>query len=624
MFFDLHGDIPSADAMHEWMMSLEGMETIAATSVSLIVFSMLANYFRDDDKNSFKRYMAVVWPYCRDAMKGLKNAYKGVRSTFIVFELLNLTQDLHHLIVPVSLLLGGLSVLNRLWFRMLVGQDRKDMTRANIRLAQTIRKGPGLSEEEIATNRKKIYHHSERVRAMALLSAAYGGIVDGLYLYVGVLGICSLAPAVLEAMSVFCAIYFLTCVATRIYEEYNFQRLLSISEVRVELALQSKGIEALVGQLKELNKTISEAKEEEFESFVVQRKKLAESLAAAVDNFKRKREELRSLSTLSYPAAVLAGLSNGLAAYGALASAMFAVSTLLLLFSTAFPPNLLVSCIMLGMACLAGFAVQSVVVAHNHYITKQKEKLFEDDFPEISRLLNTLKEEKSRFCEEESLERIRRVVVDGENVEGLPRSWLGAWFEVVRSFFSGIGKGSKAVGFTLYSLQEVDEQGHYHDTPIMVSLMMASAVAHAIIFSLRAYARGLGRPPVDAEPDEQATPNNSVVADKQPMLDKIPEVGSDVTPGRVMEGQSVFGVHYREARRSLGGFFSASAPNLQTHNMDLPSALPPPLSSTQPSRIRRVRSYSSFFSKEEAVNENVSSSLRASDDLLLPSPYHTL
>lgn len=639
------GEISSADAMRDWMMSQEGMEAVAATSVSLVVFSMLANHFSDNDANLFKRYIAVVWPYGRDAMKGLKNAYKGVRSTLMVFELLNLTQDLSHLIVPVGLLLGGLSVLNRLWFRMLVGQDRKDMTKANTTLASAIQKGPGLSEEGMAAERKKINKHSERVRTMALLSAGYGGIVDGLYLYVGVLGICSLAPAVLEAMSVFCAIYFLACVATRIYEEYYFQQLLSISELRVELAIQGKGIESLVSQLASLNTDISKAREEDVADLVLRRKKLAEGITAAVEKFRNQREELRSLSSLSYPAAVLAGLRNGLAAYGALASAMFAVSTLLVLSSTAFPPNLLVTCILLGMICLAGFVAQSLEVARNHYAIKQEEKLFDDKLLDISKILSQFKEENNRLCDVGNLDRVQQVVADGQKVEGLPQSLILALFEVGRSFFSGIGKGTKAIGFALYALQEVDEQGRYHDTPVMMGLMMVSAIAHALILALRAFARGLGRPPVDADPEEQATPKDSAMADQQKLdvgsepLDKIKTAVADGKSELPDAGSghrhrmSIFGHNYANVRRSMT-FFSASAPDLLA--TDLTATVPnadlssnkvlapevPPRTTTQLPHLIRAKSYSSFFFEEHPASDNVP--LRASDDLILPSPYRTM
>ena len=52
------------------------------SSILLIVFSTLANHFNDEDANLIKRYITILWPYCRDTMKALKNAYKGVRSTF--------------------------------------------------------------------------------------------------------------------------------------------------------------------------------------------------------------------------------------------------------------------------------------------------------------------------------------------------------------------------------------------------------------------------------------------------------------------------------------------------------------------------------------------------------------
>ncbi len=51
--------------MHDWMLTKEGAFAVGIESVTLIAFSLLANIFKDDDKNVFKRHIAAVWPYCR-------------------------------------------------------------------------------------------------------------------------------------------------------------------------------------------------------------------------------------------------------------------------------------------------------------------------------------------------------------------------------------------------------------------------------------------------------------------------------------------------------------------------------------------------------------------------------
>ncbi|ASQ44671.1 hypothetical protein [Legionella clemsonensis] len=499
--FDLlygNGNVSTSDLMHEWMLTPEGIAAAATSTITLVVFAMLANHFQDDDANKFKSYLATVWPYCRDTMKGLKNAYKGFRSAVQVIDLIG-GQNLNFMIVPMGLLLGVLSAANRIWFRYQVN-IRKDMMKANAKLLDAIKNSDNLSLAEIEQKHSETKSQSMTLRRQMLLSAAYGGVVDGLYLYVGVLSLCALAPQVFLAMTVFCAVYFIACIATRIYEEYDFQRRLVITQAKIDLALCGKKLEV---EFLNLMKSGERIGYEEQKKLFAEQKKLFTEINHLYETFEKKRAYLRELSTLSYSSAFLAGMKNGLAAYGALASLIFGVATILVLASASFPPFLLITCISMGMGFLIAFIAHSLIHAHRHQIKQEAETIHNPHNQQLNEILVSLKQANDQVKEqiaELKPEKIKTAITDGMVVDPSPQFFFQEWFEVVRSFFSGLGKGSKAVDFTMNSFQERGADGHYHDTPIMVGITALSALVHGIALALRAQARGFGKDPIDKVP----------------------------------------------------------------------------------------------------------------------------
>ncbi|WP_133140941.1 hypothetical protein [Legionella maceachernii] len=487
----------ASDEMHDWLMEPGGALAAASGSIVLITFSMLANHFSDDDPNAFKRYIAILWPYCRDTMKGLKNAYKGVRSTLQVVELLN-GQNLSFLFVPVGVLLGGLSVLNRIWYRRML-TERKSMMKENAKLLEEIQNSRDITLENIDNYLKRIKKQTERQKRLGLLSATYGGIVDGLYLYVGVLGLCSLSPPALIAMSVFSFLYVTISIATRAYEEYDFQRKLRIAQAKIELAHSGKKIELMIEALQRTHSAV--ARDSQNSELLAQQLKIIAEFEKVVELFEEKRENYRSITTLSYTSAVLAGAKRGLYAYSALASLVFAVGTILVLASVPFPPALLISCISLGLVFLMAFIAHSVIHTFQHHRKQQKELEAENlstdkkKLSHIQWLYNKCKKDVAEL-EPDQLELVRIAILDRMVIDPTPQFFFEEWFEVVRSFFSGVGKGSKAVGLMMNSLEEPDDKGHYHESIIMMGFIALSAFIHTLVFALRAYAR-MGRDPLE-------------------------------------------------------------------------------------------------------------------------------
>ena len=573
----------SSDAMHDWMMTPAGIAVAASESVFIVAFSMLANIFDDKDKSAFKRYIALLWPYCRDTMKGLKNAYKGIRSTLQAVGMLS-GQDLRYMMVPVGLVLGVLSVMNRIFLRSMRA-ERKALQSANAELLleiqarcslhwmaaipenkekyknsyilvdgtlyyvtpwgavekvsvndveklskdlQALNKNKKetiyLSQESIqnvitlngghvptellateaaceAFRLRSIGRQSIRLRSISLLSAAYGGVVDGLYLYMGAMGLAVLAPPVFTAMMVFSAIFAITCVATRIYEEYDYQRVLIRSQLKVELALCGAELEVLLARLQGYSilasggqfspKDLSIEPLKNMDAPDLQRLQLQtmSDLKFKINEFESKQELLGSQISLSYQSAALAGLKNGLAAYSAISSAMFAVAAINLMLLAPFPPAFLLACMITGMVCLIGFLAQALIT---NYLRQRKETPKEPEpNTKIFELLESLKLKQKEILELKPTE-IKEAILDGMPLDPSPQFPIQELFEVIRSFFSGI-KGQKSVDYILNPLQEPDAHGHYHDTSIMLWITAFSSMLYAVVLSLRAYARGFSQ-----------------------------------------------------------------------------------------------------------------------------------
>lgn len=457
--------VKSAHMMHEWMVTPGGALAAASEAVVFIGFSLLANLFKRNDKQALKRYIAILWPYCRDTMKRLKNAYKGIRSTLQVASILG-GKSLRDLILPIGLTLGVLSVVNRIFYRRILNR-RKDMMKSNGQLSADIRACHRLNQQQAEIFRKRISQNqqTESERTWGLFSQVFGGVLDGLYLYMGVMMLAGLAPPLFVAMSAICTVFAALCVASRVYEEYHFQRQLHISRAKTELALCVKAVESLreellAGENKE-NKT-----------------NIQQTLVKRLQVLSQKRTALHALIKLSYTSAVLSGVQHGLAAYGAIASVLFAVATINTLLMASFPPILLVGGILAGVACLIGFVAHAL---YKNYLHRRK-----------------LDENASKHRSEEALENgadtcPEKQLTDGTLIDETPQFFFQEGFEVVRSFFSGITKGQKSVDYTVTPWQEPNEQ----DFPVIFGLVAASSAVYSVSLALRAYAQGFGRPPID-------------------------------------------------------------------------------------------------------------------------------
>ena len=244
-----------------------------------------------------------------------------------------------------------------------------------------------------------------------------------------------------------------------------------------------------------------------------------------------KQSYLSSQITLSHTSAALSGLRDGLAAYNAISSMMFAVAVVTAMLAAPFPPAFLIACAVAGMACLLGFLAHSLVVNHAHLRAHHPQE--NTPSMQLHDLLRAIKDKSKKVSDLKPTE-VKEAILDGMVVDPSPQFFFQEWFEVVRSLFSGLSKGQKSVDYTLYPLQEVDEKGHYHDTTIMLWITAITSTIYAVGLALRAYARGFNQSPSHGvktktipKITDKASPRDEVTPAQLPTQSLSPEEPDD-------------------------------------------------------------------------------------------------
>lgn len=502
--FLTNSNLSASDAMHDWMVTPTGIAAVIAEATVLIIFSSLANYYIEVGKSNsgedvnYKQSLSLAWPYLRDILKGTKNTYKGIRGGLQMVQGLS-GHSLNTLLLPTALILGAITILNRLWYRQMVTR-RKNMMKINESLLNKIRASQHLTADEYRDFISQMQVQSSLEQMIGFGSAAYSGFIDSLYLYVGVLCLAALSTPAFTILSIFCIIYSVLGVMTRIYEEYDFQNLLKVTQAQIELEVATRE-HAL--RIQEIVTTFIDARANVGSPRLLEdHDLLKQEVIDKIDLLMAKHQKLQDFKILSNLAAFLAGAKNGLVAYGVVASLIFAVSTILFLTSTAIPPALLIIGVSLGLVCLIGFISHSLFCHQQHRQQQLEKNKREHPYQYLMQFVEELKElPNTNLGKIEEIHNPKRTIlvtpqqtkeaiIAGLIVTDLPTFYIQEWSEVFRSFFSALSKASKSIDFSFNSFQEADANGHYHDTPIMFWAMAGSAILYAIGLTLRAYARG--------------------------------------------------------------------------------------------------------------------------------------
>ncbi|AWN72956.1 hypothetical protein LEAN103870_04090 [Legionella anisa] len=475
-----------ADYIHKILTSPEGIAAIAAEAIFLVSFSFLASVFEKEEKDSIKKFTAAAWPYFRDVMKGMKNAYKGWRSTVQILSLIS-GMDLKYMVVPVGLVLGVFAAANRFWIRSMQEQRKKQMDK-NKELLVEIEQLSSLTSLDREYYLSQIERQTDEDRVYAYLALGTGGLLDGLYFYVGVVSLAVLSPHLLIAMSIIGAIYTLTCVISRIYEEYDFQLRLKATQTRCKLALTTKELELTYAKLLKLE-DIKDKKTGDL--LEIQRLKL--EVRQLIENFEQERQLLKDQTTHDYLTAALLGIKYGLYAYGVLTQILFTVTAICSIAAISFPPALLAVFIVSGLVFMMGMMAYTLYAHYQHMQKREAEIEKEHPYDKILKMKENIEKQKdAKILTAESFDKSLK---DGLKLDPSPPTVIQEWLEVIRSLFSGLSKGNNFSNFVMTPCQDVDSDGDYHDTPVMGALAIASGVLFSLILGLRALARGLGRPP---------------------------------------------------------------------------------------------------------------------------------
>lgn len=633
-------DSSASDAMHNWMNEASGSRVATAELIAIIAFSMVGNVFDEKDPNPVIRKMAWFWPYFRDAFKGLKFAYKGLKSTLFIAQELGV--DLNSMLVPVGLVLGIAAAANRIYYRNYVTEPRKNFQKKNerlLRMAQnlgmsahyalcdmvtsdddikagsiylhideenntltykvlnpyhelvtgtiklkeallykplinnegnrtvctvehlnefycpqiyaiTINNGHTANHFNNTTERCKIRAEMDKQelpeRWKAMASAFFSGFVDGLYTYMGAMGLALLAPSLFAAMAACCTLFTVLCMMNRCHEENEFQKDFLRSRMNVELVLLAKEIEERALELQKLSEVramSSQGSEEEkaaiargheiddllvlpggiqpaIDELASQLKRIVESQESTKDSpmnsehlacedrirrlmarkegkgdpslltlFYKKKHEYNAMMQLSTQRAILTGLRSGLYCYSAICSVLFAFNALSVVALITFPPILLVGGIIAGILSLLYCVCRAI--QDNHVLLETAEKNKVDD--SATTLFDLMKRVKRTWAQGGTINLASSVyqdaLIDGLQMDPLLQYHVQEAGEAIRSFFSGASKGQRGFDFPFDGLMEQDAQGHYHDTPITILLGLICSVLYAIVYGLRAFAK---------------------------------------------------------------------------------------------------------------------------------------
>lgn len=483
-FFDIlytNTSMSASGKMHEWMLTDAGFVLVSTETLLILILSTAANSFDEEhgDKESIHAWINANWPYVRDVIKALKNAFKGMQSLLLAVGLQS-GADLTQLIVPLGIMLGIFSIVNRLWYRSMK-EGRKTAQKANGALLKEIQDMVVFDEAKYADFcTRTLGVQSTGLRAFALLSAAYAGLVDGLYLYLAAACLVALSPTAFTLVLVSSITFAVLNVITRMYEEYDYQRKLIASQVNIELLLCGKKLENLYHAY---NKLVDDSAD------VNLMRRLMKDLEFKAAEYEDKRQYLESLVTLSYTSAALAGLRNGLFAYSAFSSVMYAIAAInsMFLLPTIAPATLLFF-VGLGIACVLGFLAYSLITTYQN--EKQAEVVEENKM--LNQIFHSIKRQIREIEDIQPVE-MQEAILGGLIVDPSPQFFFQEWFEVVRSWFAGIRQGEKAINFALTALQEQDEHGDYHASTIMIWLTVIGSLFYSIGLALRAFANGFGK-----------------------------------------------------------------------------------------------------------------------------------
>lgn len=443
----------SATALRKWMSTPLGLLILILETLVLTSLSLLTNMHPDpDDKSAFKEY----WSASRDTLKSFKNSYKGIRGLVQTIDI-PLNTNSSYIIIPIWLVLGLLSMANRAHYRKF-DASRKKIKQQNKALLEKIN---CMEYDPVRLSEIKPYTLNDPDNNLGYRSKAYSGIIDGLYLYMGTAVMLTFAPAAFALITSYSVIFTLTCIAVRVYEEYDRQREVFISEDQVKLAICALELKALFkAQDKSAEKDLLQAK---MNAFLTMRHE-------SMSRFKRSSGE-----------AILEGLKHGLAIHGALSALVFSAYTVAFALAWSFPPALVLASVTIGIWCLIMCSTWQYI---KNDIEIQKQAIIDARRQQDLVDLCSRDSNGKLFATQTHIDAI---ITDSIQLQRSKPSSIPTSAEVFRAGFSAFGKAPKAIEFFFCTLQKIGEDGRAYDTPLMLLLMLPCTVFYVFALGVSTY-----------------------------------------------------------------------------------------------------------------------------------------
>ncbi|MDP3705608.1 MAG: hypothetical protein Q8R24_06820 [Legionellaceae bacterium] len=302
------------------------------------------------------------------------------------------------------------------------------------------------------------------------LATAFSALIDGLYFYMGVLFVVSLNPHAFLAMLAISSLLFVICFASRMYEEYDFQRKLELTQTKVKMALCEAECRYLEIQLESV---LAQSQHAEDPPTPAQ---LITQLQAQLVEYDRLQRVLESQIVFSLSSAIMEGLKNGLSFQGVICSLMFLTMAIMIIAATPCSPIFVITMLSVGMvalfACLARY-----VASYQSYIQEVR--------AQKSDLNQTWKAEYTEALRTGDVEAQKRILfraksaIDARSLKPPPQFYLVEWCEVFRLLLSGIVKGEKTFG------EVTHDRAHDYDETwamLVVSILFSGVIGAAFMF----------------------------------------------------------------------------------------------------------------------------------------------
>ena len=356
-----------------------------------------------------------------------------------------------------------------------------------------------------ALKQTKIKQQPPNQRILYYLLRTYNGFFDGLYLYLGIITLVLLPAHTIILATTLSVLYCILCIVSRIYEEYQQQHDIEISQHKIELALAEKELQCALIRLNETAAMIAQTKDvKQRAQLEIKQKQLDAVLDAHVKIFEKKRHSLQKAREISFISVILIGIKHGLPIYGALISAVFAATFICFLLSTPVSPLFVLGVITSGLPIILGCVAHAWWINKQHINqlqknTKTKSTNLGQAIAEIKgnlKLINQDTQDAEQVLKKQIL--TKGVLIDSitekTNPNPIADTFITYIAEMFRSFFAGFMKGKKEIEFLFCALQVQDASGHFQDTPLMLFFIIPPvALLYAYFFAKKAFIKGYAR-----------------------------------------------------------------------------------------------------------------------------------